>query len=201
VTCRRRLSTLLKANPVENDGAGTPCRYPVARATAVCFLRCECLRGRGVGRPRDPSHRWGARCSSGRDNNLENRASVRLCGTIWEPLKNGRAAVRRGRASTWQLQLSHRAVKASTDEQRTGYARGVAIVHPPNKMPRCAWGLMRRKPPVNCYFAGVFSLATDAHYTCRQTPPVHSPYTHTQMPEGEAAAKTTHSQKLHRILP
>ena len=36
----------------------------VARATAVCFLRCECLRGRGVSRPRDPSHRWGARCSS-----------------------------------------------------------------------------------------------------------------------------------------
>ena len=36
----------------------------VARATAVCFLRCECLIGRGVGRPRDPSHRWGARCSS-----------------------------------------------------------------------------------------------------------------------------------------
>jgi hypothetical protein len=31
----------------------------------------------------------------------------------------------RGRASTWQLQLSHRAVRASTDEQRTGYARGV----------------------------------------------------------------------------
>ena len=26
----------------------------VARATAVCFLRCECLRGRDVGRPRDP---------------------------------------------------------------------------------------------------------------------------------------------------
>ena len=58
----------------------------VARATAVCFLRCECLRGRGVSRPRDPSHRWGARCSSGRDN-IENRASVRLCGTCWEPLK------------------------------------------------------------------------------------------------------------------
>jgi len=36
----------------------------VAQATAVCFLRCECLRGREVGRPRDPSHRWGARCSS-----------------------------------------------------------------------------------------------------------------------------------------
>jgi hypothetical protein len=36
----------------------------IARATAVCFLRCECLIGRGVGRPRDPSHRWGARCSS-----------------------------------------------------------------------------------------------------------------------------------------
>ena len=36
----------------------------VARATAVCFLRCECLRGRGVSRLRDPSHRWGARCSS-----------------------------------------------------------------------------------------------------------------------------------------
>ena len=34
----------------------------------------------------------------------------------------------RGRASTWQLQLSHRAVRASTDEQRTGYALGVAIV-------------------------------------------------------------------------
>ena len=58
----------------------------VARATAVCFLRCECLRGRGVSRPRDPSHRWGAKCSPGRDN-LENRASVRLCGTCWEPLK------------------------------------------------------------------------------------------------------------------
>ena len=29
----------------------------------------------------------------------------------------------RGRASTWQLQLSHWAVRASTDEQRTGYAR------------------------------------------------------------------------------
>ena len=43
----------------------------------------------------------------------------------------------RGRASTWQLQLSHRAVRASTDEKRTGYAPGVAIVHPPNKMPRC----------------------------------------------------------------
>ena len=36
----------------------------VARATAVCFLRCECLRGRGVSRPRDPSRRWGARFSS-----------------------------------------------------------------------------------------------------------------------------------------
>jgi len=58
----------------------------VARATAVCFLRCECLRGRGAGRPRDPSHSWGAKCSPGRDN-LENRASVRLCGTCWEPLK------------------------------------------------------------------------------------------------------------------
>ena len=34
----------------------------------------------------------------------------------------------RGRASTWQLQLSYRAVRASTDEQRTGYALGVAIV-------------------------------------------------------------------------
>jgi hypothetical protein len=34
----------------------------VARATAVCFLRCECLRGRDVGRPRDPSRRLGARC-------------------------------------------------------------------------------------------------------------------------------------------
>ena len=36
----------------------------------------------------------------------------------------------RGRASTWQLQLSHRAIRAaaSTDEQRTGYALGVAIV-------------------------------------------------------------------------
>ena len=34
----------------------------------------------------------------------------------------------RGRASTWQLQLSHWAVRASTDEQRTGYALGVAIV-------------------------------------------------------------------------
>jgi hypothetical protein len=34
----------------------------------------------------------------------------------------------RGQASTWQLQLSHWAVRASTDEQRTGYARGVAIV-------------------------------------------------------------------------
>jgi hypothetical protein len=45
----------------------------------------------------------------------------------------------RGRASTWQLQLSHRPVRASTDEQRTGYARGVAIVHQPNKMRRCAW--------------------------------------------------------------
>ena len=44
----------------------------------------------------------------------------------------------RGRASTWQLQLSHRPVRASTDEQRTGYALGVAIVHPPNgKMRRC----------------------------------------------------------------
>ena len=39
----------------------------VARATVVCFLRCECLRGRDVGRPRDPSRRWGARCSPGRD--------------------------------------------------------------------------------------------------------------------------------------
>ena len=29
-----------------------------------------------MGRPRDPSHRWGARCSPGRDN-LENRASDR----------------------------------------------------------------------------------------------------------------------------
>jgi hypothetical protein len=58
----------------------------VARATAVCFLKCECLRGRGVGRPRDPSRRWGARCSSGCDN-LENRASVRLCGPCWEPLE------------------------------------------------------------------------------------------------------------------
>ena len=43
----------------------------------------------------------------------------------------------RGQASTWQLQLSHWAVRASTDEQRTGYALGVAIVHPPSKMPRC----------------------------------------------------------------
>ena len=34
----------------------------VARATVVCFLRCECLRGRDVGRPRDPSRRLGARC-------------------------------------------------------------------------------------------------------------------------------------------
>jgi len=34
----------------------------------------------------------------------------------------------RGRASTWQLKLSYRAVRASTDEQRTGYALGVAIV-------------------------------------------------------------------------
>ena len=36
----------------------------------------------------------------------------------------------RGRASTWQLQLSvsHWAVRASTDEQRTGYALGVAKV-------------------------------------------------------------------------
>jgi hypothetical protein len=58
----------------------------VARATVVCFLRCECLRGRDVGRPRDPSRRWGARCSSGRVN-LENGASVRLCGPYWEPLK------------------------------------------------------------------------------------------------------------------
>ena len=31
-------------------------------------------------------------------------------------------------ASTWQLQLSHRAVRASSDEQRTGYELGVAIV-------------------------------------------------------------------------
>ena len=46
----------------------------------------------------------------------------------------------RGRASTWQLQLSYRAVRASTDEQRTGYARGVAIVHPRHKMPRCVSG-------------------------------------------------------------
>jgi hypothetical protein len=32
--------------------------------------------------------------------------------------------------STWQLQLSHRAIRAaaSTDEQRTGYALEVAIV-------------------------------------------------------------------------
>ena len=58
----------------------------VARATAVCFLRCECLRGREIGLLRDPSRRWGAKCSPGRDN-LENRASVRLCGTCWEPLK------------------------------------------------------------------------------------------------------------------
>jgi hypothetical protein len=41
-------------------------------------------------------------------------------------------------AATLQLQLSYRAARASTDEQRTGYARGVAIVHPPRKMPRCA---------------------------------------------------------------
>jgi len=38
------------------------------------------------------------------------------------------STVGRRRASTWQLQLSHRAVRASTDEQRTGYALGVAIV-------------------------------------------------------------------------
>ena len=31
--------------------------------------------------------------------------------------------------------------RASTDEQRTGYARGVAIVHPPHKMRRCADGV------------------------------------------------------------
>jgi hypothetical protein len=44
--------------------------------------------------------------------------------------ENGPApsTVGRRRASTWQLQLSHRAVRASTDEQRTGYALGVAIV-------------------------------------------------------------------------
>ena len=67
----------------------------VARATVVCFLRCECLRGRDVGRPRDPSRRWGARCSSGRVN-LENGASVRapLRPLLVTP-KNGRAVVRR----------------------------------------------------------------------------------------------------------
>ena len=67
----------------------------VARATVVCFLRCECLRGRDVGRPRDPSRRWGARCSSGRVN-LENGASVRapLRPLLVTP-KNRRAVVRR----------------------------------------------------------------------------------------------------------
>ena len=61
----------------------------VARATAVCFLRCECLRGRGVSRPRDPSHRWGARCSSGRDNLVlkTERPCASAAPGCWEPLK------------------------------------------------------------------------------------------------------------------
>jgi hypothetical protein len=35
------------------------------------------------------------------------------------------------------VELSHQAVRASTNERRTGYARGVAIVHPPRNLPRC----------------------------------------------------------------
>ena len=49
----------------------------------------------------------------------------------------------------WQLQLSHPAVRGSTDEQRTGYARGVAIVHPPNNLPptMCPRTPRRHPPP------------------------------------------------------
>ena len=42
-----------------------------------------------------------------------------------------------------------RAVRASTDEQRTGYARGVAIVHPRHKMPRCVSVVSERAGSAN----------------------------------------------------
>jgi hypothetical protein len=42
--------------------------------------------------------------------------------------QGARAGIDLHLASTWQLQLSHRAVRASSDEQRTGYELGVAIV-------------------------------------------------------------------------
>ena len=43
----------------------------VARATAACSVRCECMIGRGIGLLRGSSSGWCVRCSSGCDN-LEN---------------------------------------------------------------------------------------------------------------------------------
>jgi hypothetical protein len=57
-----------------------------------------------------------------------------LCTYAWNTPTTGevdegaRAGIDLHLASTWQLQLSHRAVRASSDEQRTGYELGVAIV-------------------------------------------------------------------------
>ena len=53
----------------------------------------------------------------------------------------------RRRASTWQLQLSHWAVRASTDEQRTGYARSGYRPNSSAEEPRCAGA--DRGPRVN----------------------------------------------------
>ena len=88
----------------------------VARATAVCFLRCECLRGRGVSRPRDPSHRWGARCSS-------HGCPAVFRGSQQVPQRRTDALFSRLSRPGEHLECHH-----PTDEQRTGYALGVAIV-------------------------------------------------------------------------
>ena len=55
----------------------------------------------------------------------------------------------RGQASTWQLQLSHWAVRASTDEQRTGYALGVAIVQTAQRSSHDVVSVMLCTPPAH----------------------------------------------------
>jgi hypothetical protein len=53
---------------------------------------------------------------------------TQVSGAEVESREGARAGIDLHLASTWQLQLSHRAVRASSDEQRTGYGLGVAIV-------------------------------------------------------------------------
>ena len=69
------------------------------------------------------------KCSQGRDN-LENRASVRLCGTCWEPLKTAGQPCNEPLAPQRRLEslgrLTQRPLKHSHLKKHTAVARATA---------------------------------------------------------------------------